>query len=234
MLLDLPFAASLIATLFVLGWRGWARHAPLFMAFLFLNCVQAVNGMIGKPHGMRWWHNSWTPIEFVLVGLSILATVEILFQRTNFFEPIDRFWWRFAVLVSATGVIWFFWHVNSISWYGWLVYAREYVWIWVLLVCAATAIFFYHNPVVERRGLRTHYFTFSAWLMSHAIIAPMNRIGLGMTVPQHVFQAITICCCASWIIFCAPTTGRPIVVGSSSRNPASPAGLPSSPGSHQR
>lgn len=206
MLFNIVFVLAQISTLIALGRRSWWLHARCFMIFLGINCVQSISGMIGRPHTLEWWHLIWTPVEFVLVIAAIASTFEIIALRTELLDPSERFSWRFGTPTACTAIVGFFWHVRAATWYGWLVYAREYIWIWILLVCGMTAIFFYHKPVPEFRGLRTHFFTFSALMASHALIAPLNRLGYGRNIPQYIFEAITIICCTSWIMFCCPAS----------------------------
>lgn len=221
LLLGWLFVLSQLAALFTLAWRGWWQRAPAFLVMLSLNCLQALSGAVGKPHNMTWWRYTWTPVEYLTVLASVAAVAECLWWRTRSLDASERFSCRFAPAMIAIGCTGLVWDVRRNDWYGWLVYAREYIWAGLALSLGWLVLFLLARPLRgEPRAPRVHCYTLAALLVAHALMAPLARRGFDRESVQRCFLAVMIACCAAWVMF-----------GADSESDASqnPEGHPSSP-----
>ncbi len=207
------FVLAQLITLFVLASRNWWRGAPAFMAFLWLSCLQAITGAVGYPHARTdtlWWHYVWMPIEVGVVLAAGAASAEILWKRSSYAAGFQRFSARFWFPFLTLSLVSWQWYIlpHSTLW-GWFVLAREWAWTGMTVLVGLVVAFFSVpalNPAPEPKSLISHSWTFAALLFSHALIAPLVRRGFDVATCQHVYMAIVIVCCASWVMLCCPTS----------------------------
>lgn len=207
------FIAAQLTALFVLGYRNWWRGAPAFMAFLWLSSLQAVVGAVGYPHGSMdalWWHWTWMPVELGVVLAAGATAVEVLWARSSYAMNFHRFSARLIFPFLTWALVGWKWYIlPHATWFGWFVLAREWAWVGMTVLVGLVVAFFAMpalDPKPEPRSLVHHSLTFSALLLSHSLMAPLVRLGYDKATVQHVYMAIVIVCCTSWLTLCCPTS----------------------------
>ena len=219
-ILGYAFIVSHVALVAVLTGRRWWKGAPCFMALMAATAGQSIISSFGRPHppDSPWWNYVWAPSEMLILLLSAAASFEILWHRSSFADRWERFTCRLCIPFFTVGVVM---GVHSIgpysTWFGLFVYVREWVWIGLFVVNGVLAGFLsipVFDPVKEPRTLERHAYIFLAMMLTHAIIAPLARIGFNAQTCQTVFMAVMIVCCTAWIMLCSPASAQSAVPGS--------------------
>lgn len=213
------FILAQLTALFVLASRNWWRGAPAFMTFLLLAALQAVVGAVGYPHAPTdtlWWRWTWMPMELGMILAGAAAAMEIVWTRSSYALNFHRFTARLIFPFLTWALVGYRWRIIPHStWFGWFVLAREWAWVGMTILVGLVVTFFAlpaRDPKPEPQSLVRHSWTFAALLLSHALIAPLVRLGWNKDTCQHVYMAIVIVCCASWIMLAIPASVGPLSV----------------------
>jgi hypothetical protein len=132
----------------------------------------------------------------------ICSVIECVYIVTRNLEDIERAGLRFGTIVAATGIVGYEWAVKWEDWYSLLIYAREYIWVALLLIMICIHGFLMIKPYPEFRCIRSYSTGLLVWVALHAIIAPLHRHGFSSQDCQAAYMFGTTGICLWWIMFC--------------------------------